>query len=262
VHITFNPPPVGQMQRELTLRLADRHVRLVFVGQPTESTGYVAARFFEGRATSGMTVVLDGGRTVGDFVRELNLPKNINLSIIPIAADPPSYIISAYELMTLLSVKLPLSHCEKLPHFKGEVLAGDHERISSLARKAEFVFVGAGPCEPNHTALDFVKHLGVHPAKFKSDHGKIAYMCGYCGLDEHGNEVKFDEDFEAKMPRALTFGDLQSMAKHPDKVVALLAKGEEKVAAVSTVIKAGIVNTLFLDGPLAAALLRQEQAAA
>jgi DNA-binding transcriptional regulator LsrR (DeoR family) len=259
IHIAFNPPPVEQLQRELTARLKDQLIRSVYVGQTTDSTGLVAARYLEEKATSNKTVVLDGGQTVFDFVRELNLPKDNKLRIIPIAADPPSYKISAYELLTRLHAKIPSADPEKLPHFRGGRLDTEHLQIAAKAREADFVFLGAGPCVTGHTALDFVEHLGIDPVQFKRDHAKIAYMCGYCGIDNDGNEVEFNREFDLRMPRALNFKDLQSMARHPDKVVALLAKGERKLEAVSTVIKAGIINTLFLDGPLAAALLKLQK---
>jgi DNA-binding transcriptional regulator LsrR (DeoR family) len=259
VEITFNSPLDLELETKLRLILSSVIIRTVIVGEAEGSTGYVAARYLESEITNGKTIVLDGGLTVFDFVRELNLPKSTNLTIIPIAADPPSYKISAYELMTRLSVKLPYARGEKLPHFKGGVLDTQHQQIASKAREADFVFLGAGPCRENHTALDFVEYLGIEPRKFKADHQKIAYMCGYCGIDLNGKEVKFTKKFEDRMRRALSFEDLRTMAANPKKVVALLANGKEKVDVVATVIKAGIVNTLFLDGPLAVALLDREK---
>ena len=157
--------------------------------------------------------------------------------------------------MTRLSTKLPNSRPEKLPHFKGDILDEQHRRIAAAAREADFVFLGAGRFAEHQTAREFVRYLGIDPETFKKEYNNIAYMCGYCGIDCDGEEVEFRESFEERMPRALRFGDLRSMAAQPGKGVALLAKGDAKVDVVATVVKAGIINTLFLDGPLAVGLL-------
>ena len=97
VEITFKSPMDHDLERELGSRLAGTSVTKIFVGVAKDSSGYIAARFLENEKPSGKTIVLDGGLTVGEFVDQLKLPNSTKLTVIPIAADPPSYTISAYE---------------------------------------------------------------------------------------------------------------------------------------------------------------------
>jgi len=251
VHITFIPPLESNFALKLK-SLWPQLIKHVAVGVSKGSAAQVAARYFEETLGDDHTIVLDGGRTVREFVMHVNPEIELALKIIPIAADPPSYEVSAYELMTRLSAKLPRSECLKLPYHRSDLLKEEHAQVVTAAKGADVVLLGAGPFHVGWTACDFVKHLGVDPAKFHENNPEIVCMCGYLALDRDGNELT-PREFD--MPRSLRTDDLRLMAADKTKTIALLANGEQKCEAVATILKAGIVNTLFLDVPLAKALL-------
>src|SRR5262249_49496926 len=161
---------------------------------------------------------------------------------IPLAADPPSYVVSAYELMTRMAVKYPAQvRCEKLPYLQGALLNGIHRKVREKARSADFVFLGVGPWDRPFTALAFVRRLGEDPEQLGRKYSEVACMCGYCALDRAGGHIPLRE-VEAKMPRALTFRQLRRLAGGDRCQVVLLAATLEKLDAVLTALRAGVCN--------------------
>lgn len=240
---------------ETFLRARKTAVRSVIVTPPgSSSAGQAAARYFEGRAPTGSTVVLDGGRTVKDFVQSLTPGLLKNLTIVPICADPPSYEVSAYELMTRMALKLPdFVRCAKLPHHRGKVLDAVHRSVRAQAKLANFVLLGLGPWESGFTALDFVRHLGLDPDEVKRNYRQIACMCGYLALDADGRHVEVPV-IDERMPRALSFHDLQALVRSRRCEVILIAASREKLKPVQIAVSAGLCTTLVLDEELGDAL--------
>jgi DNA-binding transcriptional regulator LsrR (DeoR family) len=255
VQIAIRPPLNHQQGVQLEDEFRDKGIRRVIVASRYGTVAQAAAGFFETEGRSSMTVVVDGGKTVRDFVLELSDRIFDALTIIPIGADPPSYETSAFEIMTLFAFKIPNARRGPLPNHKRLRLIPILESIRADARQAEFVFLGAGPWKPDYTASEFVKHLGFEPAEMRSENPDIACVCGYCAMNAVGVPVALPADLEDMMPRALDFGDLQQLAKTQGRTVALLAAGTEKCDTVRTVVMAKICNTLIIDGPLAAGLL-------
>ena len=256
VRFTLHPPQDIEIAQELGSLLNTADVRRVCVSTGSaKEVGHAAARFFEDNAHDDLTVVLDGGRTVSYFVESLAGGKFKGFSIIPIAADPPSYDVSAYELMTRMAVKYRDAESEKLPHRRGTpLLETSRQQIIEKARKANFVFLGTGPLEQGKTALDYVAHLGLDPADVCASHPDVACMCGYLAIDEAGRQVALGPDLADRLPRSLEFDDLVSLAAGDCHVV-LLAADREKLVAVNSVIKARICNTLIVNDELGAGLL-------
>ncbi len=258
VQIAIRPPLNHQQGIQLEEAFRNKGIRRVIVAGRYGNVAQAAARFFESEGRSCATVVLDGGKTVRDFVLEVSDRVFDALTIIPISADPPSYETSAYEIMTLFAFKIPNAKRGRLPNHKKPRLQPILDGIRSDARRADFVFLGAGPWKPDYTALEFVKHLGFEPSALRSDHPEIFCVCGYCAMNVEGEPIPLPADLEDMMPRALDFEDLRHLAASRSRTVALLAAGAEKSETVRTVVKSGICNTLIIDGPLAAGLLSTE----
>ena len=232
----------------------DGIIRVIVAGRHG-TVGEAAARHFERHGRPGATIVLDGGLTVEAFVDQLSDEAFDGLTIVPICADPPSYKVSAYELMTRLAVKIPNARCEKLPHFKKPLLKPIHDRIIEKAQQADFVFLGSGPWKRGCTASEFVQYLGFDPETMRSDNPRIACLCGYCAMDANGEPIALPDELEEMLPRALGFADLRRMAGEPQRTVALLVAGEEKSETVRCVLRARICNTLIIDSKIATALI-------
>src|SRR5207248_2270120 len=117
-------------------------------------------RFFEEEGEPGDTIVVDGGRTIKEFV--LAVPERLfeDVKVIPLCADPPSDESSAYELMTRLCQKLN-AQPKKVPYYHSSLLDPEHKKINMAAEKARFVMLGVGAFqEVTSTPHDFIKHLG------------------------------------------------------------------------------------------------------
>ena len=227
---------------------------LLVAGANRKRFADAAARYFENRARSKSTVVLDGGRTVSEFVDSLTPGVFSDMRIVPIAADPSSYDVSAFELAAIVSRKYPKSKVLRLPHHPSDELAKRTKDVIAAGKTADFVFLGAGTWKRGQTALEFVRFLGLPRDKLQESYPQIKAVCGYCALDKEGGPVEIQE-VDARMPRTLTYTDLKHLAKSHKSKVALLAAGAEKLDCALTVIRARICNTLLIDRELAAALL-------
>jgi DNA-binding transcriptional regulator LsrR (DeoR family) len=257
VRITLHPPFELSIGQELEWLLEPRGIRHVIVTNGSaRDVGHAAARFFEEAAHDHATIVLDGGHTVSHFVESLAGGDFEGFRIIPVASDPPSYEVSAYELMTRMAVKYRGARCEKLPYLRGEVLDKSRERIIEEARNADFVFLGTGSLEPGNTALEFVVHLGLSPAEVHAAHPNVECMCGYLAIDECGQSVALAPALASRLQRALEFEDLIELARSDCRVV-LLASSEKKIQAVVTVLRAGLCNVLVINDELGASLVKQ-----
>jgi DNA-binding transcriptional regulator LsrR (DeoR family) len=262
VRMTLHPPPDLETAQALQKILVTEGIRrVVLIRGSASSVGQAAARFFEEHAQNQATVVLDGGWTVSFFVESLGGGEFEGCSIVPIAADPPSYEISAYDLITRMAVKFRGSVTAKLPHLRGSFLDESRAAIVEKAKRANFVFLGTGPLVPGNTALDFVQHLGLSPEEVRTCHPNVACMCGYLAFDEAGRPIPLYEKLTDRLQRALEFDDLVTLAAGDCHVV-LLASSEAKLPAVMSVIKARICNTLIVNDDLGAALLRNWRAGA
>jgi DNA-binding transcriptional regulator LsrR (DeoR family) len=104
----YCPPPNLALEAELGSVLSKYGFRTVLVSQ--RSVAQRAARYFEQTAQANDIVMLDGGHTVKDFVSSLSEACPSDLTIMPICADPPSYEISAYELMVIMAARCSEQH--------------------------------------------------------------------------------------------------------------------------------------------------------
>jgi deoxyribonucleoside regulator len=258
VHFTLCPPTENILAEHLQEHLRQTRVRHVTVSQPGRSqVAMTAARYFEedvGR--SGMTLVLDGGFTMTEFVDALKPGRYERVTIVPIAADPPSYDASAYELMTRLSVKYPIGvSCRKPPLHTVPFLEGEHRKVRAAAAKADAVLLAAGPLHANPTAMKFMRHLGVDSRRISSGYRNVEGFCGYHAVDEQGRPVRIRE-LEERMPRSLRFEQLAEMSAGAKCRTILVAATARKARAIASIIRGGMCNTLVVDSDLAAALLR------
>lgn len=257
VHFTLCPPLDLDLARQLRERLAGTSVREALVSPPGRTAvALAAARHFEQVAGhSNMTLVVDGGFTVRDFAEGLKPGLFQRVTIAPIASDPPSYDVGAYELMTRLSIKYPVHvRCLKPPLRLDPGLQGDHEAVRRAAADADVVVLGAGPLIPHFSALEFMRHLGLDLNRIRSRYTRIACLCGYYPMDEHGTLVRMPE-LEERLPRTLRFEDLKSLAAGGRCRSILVAAGAEKARAVAGVVEGGLANTLIADRDLALELL-------
>ncbi len=266
VQFLVTPPLHAQLIQLLLAALQQRNlssIRRVLVadGAGRALVGYAAARHFEATAPANTTLVLDGGWTVRDFVTALAPQGRRRVTIIPIAADPPSYKISAFEMATLLAAKTVMHNLQRVPHLvhlkpRSPFLRRKHAEIAGIAKQANVVVLGIGPWQKHFTALEFVQDLGLHPEalKRKPQYRNVVAVCGYFPLTGAGEHVRVKE-IAVVLPHALTFDALGAVARHRDNQVLLLAASAEKAAPVLAAIRAGMCNTLVLDKPLAVALL-------
>lgn len=257
VRIFVVPPREINLARSLRDGLRSRgleSVEVVVAGRTRAHVGQTAAVYFQKHGHSNTTVVLDGGKTLEEFVRTLPSGVFTNIRIVPICADPPSYSVSAWELMTLLSTKFPTSECIKVPQHRGGRLDDRIEFAAAAAKKAKFVFLGVGPWQRNYTALEFVEHLGHDPDKLRDKYKEVRAVAGYCPMDANGDYVEVEE-LEEAMPRSLTFEGIRSLARDKDCRVVLVAHSVAKRDAVEIVLKSRLCNTIIVDEQLADSLI-------
>jgi len=254
LRLAFHPPRIVALEFELTRLLAPFGVRSVLVFADHVAAG--AARFFEEaiRDRKLSTVVLDGGRTISCFVDFLADALLTPLRVLPLCADPPSYLASAYESMTRLKTMFPhLVECEKLPHLVTPVLRQEHRRIQQVAARADIVLLGCGPWEADFTASEFVRNLGMVPSRIRNKFKNVSSVCGYCALTDCGVHVPLAE-VDVLMPRSLSFTAIRALARQRDKHVVLLAGTATKTHAVMDAVRGRMPNTLILDENLAGSL--------
>ncbi len=255
VRITIHPPLDIDLSQRLQQKLAPLGVRHVCVaGEGQSSVGQAAARFFDANIEPGATVVVDGGRTIERFVDALPSGGVAGLTVIPIATDPPSYSVSAYELMTRLASKFDRAVKRKLPYSLHKQLDQIYDECRAAARQADIVLLGCGPWASGYTALDFLHHLGFDPSEAARRHPHVVGVCAYQPLSATGELVVAPEIHDS-MRHALTGADLQELSEDADRAVCLLAAGAAKRDAVRGVIAARMCNALFVDCELAEALL-------
>lgn len=256
VHISVCPPSNEVLRRKLLPLAAPYGVAEVVVrGFNRRQVADAAACQFEKMLRSGATVVLDGGLTVREVVDSLKPGAAEALQLVPIAADPPSYSASAYELMTRLSLKYPVNvTCHKPPFWPDSPLDDMHAEVCRAASQADFVLLGVGPWQQGHTALDFVTHLGLSPVRLKADHPRIACVSGYLPLDQDGRRMELVE-VDARMRHTLSCADLRRLASNGTCRTILTASSTAKAQAVLGVLRARFCTDLIVDEELATRLI-------
>ncbi|QDU87471.1 Sorbitol operon regulator [Pirellulimonas nuda] len=255
VRITIHPPQDIALAQQLVERFGPQGVRHASAaGEGQASVGQSAARYFEATVEPGATVVLDGGRTVEQFVDALPSGGVAGLTIIPIATDPPSYSVSAYELMTRLAARFDRAIKQKLPYSLHRQLDPIYEEGRQAARQADFVMLGCGPWASGYTAQEFLYHLGYDPPEVGRRHPQVVGACAYQPLSADGQPVYAPEVHDT-MRHALLIEDLRELSEDADRSICLLASGAAKRDTVLGVIAARMCNCLFVDVELARALL-------
>lgn len=257
IHVKIDPPTNVVLEASLSGLLADSGIRNVRVAvDGVAQVGHAAARYFEELARSQCTVVLDGGWTVAAFTVALTPNRFESVTICPIAADPPSYGVSAYEQMWSMSLIYP-KDVRRLrpPHFGqgSPELKELRSDVRQKARAADFVVLGVGPWKKGFTALEFTTHIGLSSNQLFRQYDNIKAMCGYCAINENGRHVSLPP-VDERMFRALEIADLRQIAKDPKRDVMIVAAGEEKLVPLVTAINARICNVLVIDQDLGAAL--------
>jgi DNA-binding transcriptional regulator LsrR (DeoR family) len=213
-----------------------------------------AARYCNESLVHGDTVVLDGGLTIADFVESMVVDSRRVVNLSPIAGDPSSYKVSAYENMTILARKFSLSQCIRVPQSTVKLLENRLRKSQQAARKAKHVYLGAGPWRKGATAHDFLLELGLDPRAISRKYTQIAAVTGYFPISRNGEYIEIRELSNA-MPRALSFKEVRTMSTNKDTRVVLLAHSAAKCVAVASVLRTGLINTLIVDMELAKALL-------
>lgn len=267
IRVTIFRPTRRDLQLRLQTRLAPHGIRQVLVVDPpfpeTESgsgqteVGAVAARWLENNARARMTIVLDGGRTVGALVSSIHDRAFSRLSVLPLVADPISDDASAWETAIRLVQKCPVeSKLVKLPFHQTPALADLNRQARAAAKDAAFVFLGVGPLHSTDArSHDFLVHLGLDRDEIRRTHPQVAAISGNFFIDAQGGEVPVPA-VQQRMQRSLTFEELQGKARTKRCTVALLAAGASKASAVLATCRAQIANSLFADVSLAEELLR------
>lgn len=201
-------------------------------------------------------LVLDGGNTVASFVSQIAKVGSRPLNVAAICTDPPSYSVSAFELMTQLAYRFR-GRSLKLPYGKlNPRLTSLLKEVQQKARNACFVALGVGPWEEGNTALDFVEHLGEDPTALRAKNSSVTSVGGYCCLTQDGKYVS-TVDGISLMHRALSFEELQKMSMRENCTVAMLASGAQKARPLAAAIRSGMCNTLFLDVEAARELIKE-----
>lgn len=252
VRITFHQPANVALGRALQQRLP--HLRSVVVGGTSRSevAGF-AANWFEETDGPRDVVVIDGGRTIAAFVEELSLQRYTDLRILPIVSDPASYDFSALENAVRMAAKSSTLRSLRYPQFRGQYLTHLIEEAQVTARTADCVLLSAGPFEPEFTALEFTKHLGLDPSVLQKSFPGARAAVGYSVIDADGNEVLIPQ-IEERLPKALSHSDLRDLSHSNSTHVVLVAHSPKKAVAVQAALRAGLCNVLIIDEALARSL--------
>lgn len=208
---------------------------------------HATAHWFTHHGRDGDAVVLDGGQTIGAFVRAVPYHAFQQLKIMPIRSDPASYDVSALGATIELANRCPEQvQLFKVPAWRSKPLDRVRSRIVTHARHSRFVFLGAGPWKAGFTALDFVTHVGLSPQKIqKSIPRSIAGMTGYCAIAANGAYIQIPQ-IDERMPEVLAYSDLKRIAGTRGRFVVLLAAGAEKAGIVSAMIRAKVLPSILL----------------
>ncbi len=255
VQITFHRPINLQLSEALQDQLPTLR-KVVVGGTSRRDVANMAAAWYQERDRTGQVAVLDGGRTVADFVEALQYEPFRNIQPLPIVADPPTYEQAASENAVKMATKLSTSRLYRLPQFRGPYLNKAIDEVQQAARQAECVILSVGPFQREFTALEFTQHLGLDPAEIRSRYPSVAAAIGYLGIDEHGSHISLRE-VDERLIRALSYNELRSLSRRLDVDVVLLADSREKVIALEAALHAQICNILFIDEGLAECLLRR-----
>lgn len=257
IQVIIHPPQNVALTQALMSHAPSTGIReFMVVHGGREGVGQRAAGILFQLVNKGDLVVLDGGQTISEIVLSLPSDSTRQVSVAPIAADPASYDVSAYEMMAIFRTRFRLARSVRLPHRFSPMLKRAITEAKREAKAARFVFIGAGPWSEGHTAQQFVHHLGIDPKQLTKRYPQIAAVAGYVPLDSRGRAVKV-ADIDKELPRALGYRELRTMAGDPEKVVVLVASGASKVEALRIVMKARIVNRVILDVSLAKAILER-----
>ncbi len=258
---------VAPVPVELAWRLS-KHKRLQSVrrveiaGRSRSQVGQAGAKIIEEwiashrpRPNELPTMVIDGGCTLAEMINFLSPRPETELQILPICADPPSYLTSAVELSATFAAKFRGAKLLRVPAFTGPPLDPIHHAVQSAAKNASIIALGVGPWTLGKTALEFVRHLGKDPAKMRKEFKQVQAVCGYCPLDEMGEYVRVPL-IEERMPRAISFASIQERARDAQCLSILMANSKEKATAVLRAVDARLCNTLLVDEELAEELLK------
>lgn len=255
VRFRFHRPSNLVLSSKLHKRLPS--LRSVIVeGRSREQVANAAVDYFENKDRSGQIVVLDGGLTVADFVEALSFETFQDLQIMSIAADPPTYRQAASESALRMSAKYSTATLIRLPQFRGPFLDPLIHEAQRIGRQTRFVVLGIGPFRDGFSALEFTKHLGLDPSKVQSRHPKAVAAVGYSGIDCLGHHIPLHE-VNKRLPKSLSFSEIQRLARQPECEVVLLAHSAEKAESVEFALRAQICNVLVVDEELADSLCRR-----
>lgn len=256
VRITIRPPDDVRLGYDLFRFVHPFGIREVRVaGESQSDVGLSAARLFERSASSGQTLVLDGGTTVAALVQGLSGGDEIErLTVISVVSDAPSSSISSVELMTLASMKYLRSHRKPLPFHRGTPsLQRQLKDVQNLARQADWVFLGVSTPERGSTWQTTLEHIGINFHDLVAAHPDVAAVCACSTIAADGRKVTVPQ-MEERLMSALSYTDLRRLAAGSAKVV-LLAASAKKACAVLAVLRARMVNLLVVDRELAEELI-------
>jgi DNA-binding transcriptional regulator LsrR (DeoR family) len=257
VHVTIHAPVNALLSQQVLGHLQPWGVREVIVaGYSRSHVGQAAADQIGEllRSRKQATLVIDGGMTIGEMITSLPRDLTTLIKVVPICADPPSYLVSAVELAAQLAAKCPFVENVKIPQFAGRALQKEHRKVQEIAAAADIVVLGVGPWKTTYTALEFIRHVGEVPQTVKQAHPDVLAVCGYCPITNR-LELEHIPFLDERMPRSLSFSQMQALAQNSRCVVMLLAHSIKKCEAVLTAVRARLCNTLVVDEDLAKAIL-------
>jgi DNA-binding transcriptional regulator LsrR (DeoR family) len=255
VRFSLHPPVNRLLEHDLLQKLSPNGIRSV-IAPPDGAIGYAAAELFKAKIVADDTVVLDGGTAVLSLAEAYTGSYGAMPTFIPIAADQAACDVSATAFAIRMATKSPGAKAIHVPGYRGEFLDELHQRAHAQARKAHFVFLGTSPWKPKSEAFGLVRYNGLDPEFIQREYPEIAHICGYCALDEHGDNVHISEIYE-RLPRALSFADIRNLAANSDVYSVLLADRPEETDSVLAAVRARLCNTLIVGEPTAERLSRK-----
>ncbi len=242
------PPRCVAIESELKLLLRASRIRDVVVC--LGNVGDAAARYVESASIDSATFVLDAGNTIAELVESLDISQLRITTAIPLAADPPSYPVSAYENTIRLATRCRSVRPLKLPYYRTRPLRDQLHQVQTAAKNASVVALGVGPWKTGYTALEFVKHIGLSPQTLLRRYPQIRAAVGYCAVDHKGRHVALPE-ISSRMQRSLSFAQMKSLANSEKCISLLVAGGQDKAEAVLAALHAQVTNVLIADETLA-----------